>query len=156
MRKEALLVIDMQKGTLAPVIGKKTLVNNINSLIDCFHEKGLPVIFVKQAGYGDISAKLNRQATDVVAKKSKPNAFTSAEFTEAMTAAACDSVVVVGLMSNACVQQTCKGALSNNYKVTLISDAHDSVIKFLRNIYTDRLNKLGATTLVTKDYLADR
>lgn len=154
MNNELLLVIDIQTGTLAPIIGKDKLINNINALIDFFHEHNAPIIFVQQAGYGPVSAKVNKSETDFVARKNKPNAFTSPEFEKIMQDMDCKSVVVTGLMSNACVQHTCKGALANGYSVTLISDAHDSVIKPLRKIYNDRLSKQGATTLTTEEYLA--
>lgn len=156
MNNELLLVIDIQTGTLAPLIGKETLINKINALIDFFHEKNAPIIFVQQAGYGNISSKVNKRVEDVVTKKNKPNAFTSPEFAEVIQGIDCTSVVVVGLMSNACVQHTCKGALANGYSVTLISDAHDSVIKPLRDIYTKRLRKIGVRTLTTEEYFLDK
>ncbi|EOH94243.1 cysteine hydrolase family protein [Enterococcus pallens] len=154
MNNELLLVIDIQTGTLAPIIGKDKLINNINALIDFFHEHNAPIIFVQQAGYGAISSKVNKTMDDFITKKSKPNAFTSQEFAQTIEKINRKSVVVTGLMSNACVQHTCKGALANGYSVTLISDAHDSVIKPLRKIYNDRLSKQGATTLTTEEYLA--
>lgn len=153
MNNELLLVIDIQTGTLAPIIGKDALINNINALIDFFHEKNAPIIFVQQTGYGDISSKVNKSVDDFVTKKSKPNAFTSPEFEKTIKTINRKSVVVTGLMSNACVQHTCKGALANNYSVTLISDAHDSVIKPLRNFYTNRLSKQGVQTVTTEEYI---
>lgn len=50
-------------------------------------------------------------------------------------------------------QSTCKGALAENYPVTLIEDAHDSVIKPMRNIWNRRLHDLGVTIMTTKEYI---
>ncbi|MGG5316857.1 cysteine hydrolase family protein [Enterococcus sp. AZ072] len=156
MNDSILLAIDIQTTTLAPIIGKRTLINNMNSIIERFHEKNAPIIFVQQIGYGAVSSKVNKRENDFVTRKSRPNAFSSSEFNKVIKTMDRKSVVVIGLMSNACVQHTCKGALAKGYSVTLISDAHDSVIKSLREVYNKRLSKKGVVTLTTEEYLLSK
>ncbi len=50
MSQTALLVVDIQKGTLAPLIGKENFLENVNGLIDYFHKKDLPIVFIKRLG----------------------------------------------------------------------------------------------------------
>ena len=154
MNKEVLLVIDVQTGTLAPIIRKRRLITNINAIIDSFRKREAQIIFIQQKGYGHVSPELNKHADDLIVNKIKPNAFTSSEFNHAITQTTCESLVVVGLMSNACIQHTCLGALDQNYSVTLLSDAHDSVIPIFQTVYNRKLGKRGIQTVTTNDYLA--
>ncbi|GCF92660.1 isochorismatase [Enterococcus florum] len=155
MTKKALIVIDIQKGTLAPLMGKTVFLANVNALIDAFHQRGLPVIFIKQAGYGEVSPRVNKREMDPIVLKHKPNAFTSADFTKLVAEQRIEAFVVVGLMSNACVQHTCKGALAENFPTTLIEDAHDSVLKPMRGIWNTKLAKLGVNVVSTKSFLQE-
>lgn len=151
--KETLLVIDVQKRTLAPLLGQKNFLQRINCLIDEFHSKGLPVILIRQAGCGALSSRLNRRDTDYVVDKSKPNGFTSAELNKILTEIESKNLVVTGLMSNSCVQETCKGALRNGYSVLLIEDAHDSIIKPLRTFWNKKLQNLGVELMRTNQFM---
>ncbi|MGG5372543.1 cysteine hydrolase family protein [Enterococcus sp. AZ196] len=149
----ALLVVDIQTGTLAPLIGKEAFLKHVNELIDHFHKENLPVVFIKKVGYGELSKSLHRKANDPVVTKVQMNSFKAPEFQSVVTEHSLGNFVVVGLMSNACVQSTCKGALAENFPVTLIEDAHDSLIKPMRNSWNKKLKALGVTTMTTKEYL---
>ncbi|ALS00249.1 hypothetical protein ATZ33_02305 [Enterococcus silesiacus] len=152
MRK-ALLVIDIQSKTIGPLYGKEKFLRRINRMIDFFHEKNLPVIFIEQEGCGELSNSLSRLSDDFVVDKKEGNAFTSPNFNKVVNDLKLDSFVVVGLMSNACIQKTCKGALEQGYSVTLVEDAHDSVIKPLKNIWNKRLKKIGVYTITSSMYI---
>ncbi len=73
MSQTALLVVDIQKGTLAPLIGKENFLKNVNGLIDYFHKEDLPIVFIKKAGYGELSQKLHREPEDLVISKIQMN-----------------------------------------------------------------------------------
>ena len=100
MKQTALLVVDIQTGTLAPLIGKEKLLENVNELIGHFHQKKLPVIFIKKVGYGELSSKLQRGANDLVVSKVQMNTFKSSDFQLLVADHKLDDFVVVGLMSN--------------------------------------------------------
>lgn len=153
MTGPTLLVVDIQTGTLAPLIGKEKLLKHVNDLIDHFHKTGRPVVFIKKTGYGELSKSLHREADDLTITKVQMNTFKASEFRSLIAEHEFKEFVVVGLMSNACVQSTCKGALAENFPVTLIEDAHDSVIKPMRNIWNKKLKNSGVTTMTTSDYL---
>lgn len=153
MSQTALLVVDIQTGTLAPLIGKERLVENVNALTDHFHKEHLPIVFIKKVGYGELSQKLHRDINDLTVTKMQMNTFKAPEFKTLLSEHDFAEFVVVGLMSNACVQATCKGALADNYPVTLISDAHDSVIKPMRNVWNKKLKNAGVMTMTTKEYI---
>lgn len=60
--------------------------------------------------------------------KNQPSAFTK-KFTQKVHNLDYQSIVAIGLMSNACIQATVKSALTEYYSVTLISEGHGSIIK---------------------------
>ena len=80
MSKSALLVVDVQTGTTAPLIGKDPFLKNVNAVIDHFHKKRLPVVLIKKAGYGELSPKLHQEVCDLVVEKVQMNTFKAAEF----------------------------------------------------------------------------
>lgn len=69
LSQTALLVVDIQTGTLAPLIGKERLVENVNALIDHFQKEYLPIVFIKKVGYGELSQKLHRDVNDRQSRK---------------------------------------------------------------------------------------
>ncbi|MDU5336106.1 cysteine hydrolase family protein [Enterococcus sp.] len=136
-----------------PLIGKERLVENVNALIDHFHKEHLPIVFIKKVRYGELSQKLHRNTNDLTVTKMQMNTFKAPDFKILLFEHDFAEFVVVGLMSNACVQATCKGALAENFPVTLISDAHDSVLKPMQNIWNKKLENVGVTTMITKEYI---
>ncbi len=65
-------------------------------------------------------------------------------------------MVVTGLMSNACIQATSKSALEKGYKVTLIEDGHDSIIKPMRGVFNKILHKKGANLISCTEFVSDK
>ena len=57
-------------------------------------------------------------------QKTASDAFYETELEDALHASSIDRVLVCGLMTEFCVDATCRAALSRNYEVTLVSDAH--------------------------------
>ncbi|MGL5515119.1 MAG: cysteine hydrolase family protein [Sporomusa sp.] len=159
---DVLLVVDIQNGTLGMVSDKDPLINRVNSIIDAFHKNGQTVIFIQQTGKlnlrehsksWELVSSLNKNPTDITMNKYHGDAFTSAQLNEFLSKQNVDSIVVVGLMSQACIQKTCKGALSRNYNVTLIGDAHDSVFKGSRETWNSKLAALSVQVVSIDEYL---
>lgn len=156
MDNKVLLVIDIQVNTTALLIGKKRFVNRVNSIIEYFKENDLPIIYVKQSGAGNLYKKLNVENMEYVITKNKPSAFSSAEFQKIINELKLKEFVVTGLMSNACVQATSKSALEKGYKVTLIEDGHDSILKPMRGIFNKILQNRGATLVSCTEFISDK
>lgn len=151
--KSVLLVIDIQDKTTSLLFGKKDFLDRVNSIIDYFKNKKLPIIYVKQSGAGNLSNKLHYDLSDCIVTKEKPSSFSSKEFSDVLQTLKVSEIVVTGLMSNACIQATCKSALNKKFEVTLIEDGHDSIIKPFRNLYNKKLKKSGVNIVMTQDFL---
>ncbi|MGY3704484.1 cysteine hydrolase family protein [Vagococcus martis] len=129
---------------------------NVNSVVDYFKNNNLPIIYVEQTGVGNLYSKLHFTQSDYVITKSKPSSFSSEEFCNSVNELNPNEFVVTGLMSNACVQATCKSALQKHFKVTLVEDGHDSIIKPFRTIFNKHLKNKGATLVKCSDFVIDK
>ncbi|MGX7014493.1 cysteine hydrolase family protein [Vagococcus silagei] len=150
-----LLVIDIQAGTANFLAGRDAFIERVNQVILSAKEKEIPIIYVKQAMRGNLVNNLISEEADPVVTKMRPSAFTSPSFCEIVKKLEVDSFIVVGLMSNACIQSTVKAALDRQYPVTLIEDAHDSVIKPMRQIWNKKLNALGCNLVSTNQFISE-
>lgn len=156
MENQVLIVIDIQDNTTALLLGKKKFVSRVNLIIQYFKKNNLPIIYVKQKGAGKIYKEVLVNDADYVVTKNKPSSFSSDEFCQILDKLGATEMVVTGLMSNACVQATSKSALEKGYKVTLIEDGHDSIIKPMRGVFNKILHKKGANLISCTEFVSDK
>jgi nicotinamidase-related amidase len=134
----ALLVIDVQKGLFeepTPVYQADVALSNINTLVDRAHAAGVPVFWVQhstkttliEGSYSwQLHPALQPLMTDHFTRKHHGNAFEDTPLKGELDALKVGKVVIVGLVSDGCVQATCKGAHALGYDVTLVKDAHST------------------------------
>lgn len=156
MENQVLIVIDIQDNTTALLLGKKKFVSRVNLIIQYFKKNNLPIIYVKQKSAGKIYKEVLVNDADYVVTKNKPSSFSSDEFCQILDKLRATEMVVTGLMSNACVQATSKSALEKGYKVTLIEDGHDSIIKPMRGVFNKILHKKGANLISCTEFVSDK
>ena len=135
---EALIVIDIQEGFFSdsdyPVYNEKKLIRNINLLIDSFREKGKPIIFVhhidedlmKGTVPWKVFHKVHSKPNDIYVDKTTPDSFYETDLLNIIKANNIDSIVVVGLQTEYCIDTTCKSAFGKNISVILVSDGHST------------------------------
>ncbi|WP_165845029.1 cysteine hydrolase family protein [Candidatus Cryosericum terrychapinii] len=136
--KTALLIIDVQcdlfeKST--PVYQGDLVLKNINTLVDRAHAAGAPVFYVQHSTKttlieGSIGWQLHPalkpRKTDHFIRKHRGNAFEDTRLKSDLDALRVSRIIVVGLVTDGCVQATCKGAHALSYDVTLVQDAHST------------------------------
>lgn len=136
-----LLVIDMQNGLLSrEVLNKENLIQNVNKLIDFFHEKKAPVVFARHTNTG--FSKLNEPAWEIcqcihldhndrIFNKSHSSLFGEKEFLfyldeTTKSAGEIQWVAVSGLVSNGCVKAVAEDALKRGFHVLVPEDGHST------------------------------
>jgi len=158
--KSALIVVDMQndycdpKGALGiqelDTSGAEKIVGNIQKLIDVYHSKGLPVIFI-QTFHENATDSLawiargnnpNRTHTgvcrrnswgadfygvaptdqDIVVIKHRYSAFFNTRLDSVLRRFKTEKVVVTGVATNVCVEGTIRDAYMNDYHVVAVSN----------------------------------
>lgn len=146
--KLALIVVDLLRDTFdnhphsAIVEQARSFLPRLNNLIDCFHEKGLPVVFACDSflpqdfifqgkmkphslrgtpGEGVI-AELHRQPADIILPKRRFSAFYKTDLDQTLRTLHIEAVLVTGIATPICVLTTALDAVSNDFRTILVED----------------------------------
>ncbi len=137
MSRQAIVVIDMQRGLVLGAHRQDELVATVNGLIERGRAAGLPVVFVQHnhatfepmmrgnKGW-EIFAELDRQAEDPVVEKEACDAFYETSLDATLQELGAEELLIAGLQTEYCVDTACRTALSHGYDVVLVADAHST------------------------------
>ena len=166
MGKTVFVVVDMQTGLFArDVYQKETLLQNINLLIDAFHACDVPVVFFRHTNSSfsqkdtdewQLCAELHKQPQDIVFDKSHSSVFKEKAFISWLEKMGISEIYFAGLVSNGCVQNSCREALEHRYKVVLPLDAHSTWHKNAAAVIEDwnkRLSDEGVTVIKSQEII---
>jgi nicotinamidase-related amidase len=155
--RTALLVIDVQREYFDPdgpafVEHAADILGTINRLIDGFHERGLPVVFIKHmnradgsdagrmADFGDpdeedsfvegtprveLVPELHIAPGDPVVVKRRYSAFRGTDLEAILHTAGVRAVAICGLMTSFCCETTARDAHGRDYEVLFVADANE-------------------------------
>lgn len=135
----ALLVIDVQNdyfpGGNHPLVGPEEAAAVVARLLERFRDRGEPVIHVRhqwdapdapylKAGSpgGEIHDSVRPRDGEVVIDKAYPNAFLDTELAERLDATGADRLVVVGMMTNMCIDASVREAVDRGIDTVLVAD----------------------------------
>jgi nicotinamidase-related amidase len=140
---KALLIIDVQTDILNVPGAKRPAVKErfdqvrgrIGGLVRDARDQKLPIIFVQHdGGHGhrletgtpgwEICSDLGRTQDDIVVRKTACDSFYETDLQSVLSGRGIRHLVVAGLMTQYCVDTTCRRAISLGYDVTLVADAH--------------------------------
>jgi nicotinamidase-related amidase len=136
---KALVIVDMQNGIFdkhIKVFNEGILINNINQLLDYFHDANWPVVFVRFTGCNilkensqawEIIDKLHLKNEDLIINKQGSDAFEVESFTDFLQSHCISEIVVTGVFSHGCVQSTVVGGYRRGYEMFLAKDAHSNI-----------------------------
>lgn len=154
LRKEetALLVVDLQERLLPVMEHRDRLLENVGKLVDGCKVIGVPVFYTEQypkgLGHTEESIKAKIGEIEVIEKMSfscsgADNLF--AAFREKNIS----QVIVCGIESHVCVQQTAFDLAANNFQVNLAADAVSSrkEIDYETALARMRANGIEVTTV---------
>jgi nicotinamidase-related amidase len=134
----ALLIIDVQRDLFeksTPVCRANEVLRNISALVDRAHAADAPVFWVQHSTKTtlidetvawQLHPALKPRKTDHFIRKHHGNAFQDTRLRGDLDVLHVSRVIVVGLITDGCVQATCKGAHVLGYDVTLVQDAHST------------------------------
>ena len=140
MNKRAIIVVDLQNEYLAtgklPLVGIDTALANATRVIAAARAKGELVIHVRhemaQAGApvfvpGSDGVQIIPAVAPVegesVVLKNYPNSFRDTVLQDTLKAGGIEEVVVVGAMSDVCIDATARAAADLGYDLTVVHDA---------------------------------
>jgi len=138
LRGAALLVIDVQRGLFTrpvPIYQSEKLLENICLLMERARQARLPVVIVQHSNANllpfesegwQLHPAVCPQEGDLRIHKQHGSAFEKTGLKARLEPARIDTVVVAGLVTQACIRATCLDARRLGYRVVLAQDAHSN------------------------------
>lgn len=130
----ALLIIDMQVGLVdEPLHEKARTLANIQSMLNAARTANVPLIYMQDKDVGGVGTPdwaihpaVAPQPGERVIPKPEADSFYETGLGAVLTDLSITHLLVVGLKTEACVDQTVRRAHELGYYVTLVADGHSS------------------------------
>lgn len=154
--KSALLIIDIQEKILNVMQTPETLIANTSKLIRGFKILGIPIFYTEQyaKGLGSTVQVLKEELNGIEAiHKMSFSCAGADDFFNQLKEKKISQVVVCGIESHVCVQQTVLDLLANGFQVDVAADAVSSRKEIDYNIALERMNHHGAEITTTESIL---
>jgi isochorismate hydrolase len=152
----ALLIIDLQERILPVIKNYENVLENTVKLIKGFKAMNLPIYYTEQypKGLGPTSSKILEELSGYTAFQKMSFSCSGAEnLFEEFHKKKLSQIVVCGVESHVCVQQTVLDLISNDHQVNLAADAVSSRKEIDYNISLERMRTLGAEITTTESIL---
>ncbi|MEU1278865.1 isochorismatase family protein [Streptomyces sp. NPDC005805] len=132
----ALVLVDLQVGLLAgenAVPDADALLDRLRPLAEKARALGVPVVHVQDDDLGDtdsaewqIDPRLGAADGDLKVRKAECDSFHETDLDEVLRSRGVRHLVVAGLVTELCIDSTCRKAVTLGYDVTLVSDGHST------------------------------
>ena len=151
----ALLIIDIQKKIIRPIFNKDSVIKNIKKLIDAYQilEKN---IFVSEQNPGKLGSTIPELLPKTGFKKIEKMEFSLAnikEFLIELKNKKITNLIVCGIETHICIQQTVLDCLQKGFKIIIISDAMSSRNRADHEIALQRMIQSGAILTTTESII---
>jgi nicotinamidase-related amidase len=154
--KTALLIIDLQERILPVMHNFESVLQNTVKLIRGFKVLNLPIFYTEQypKGLGSTSKIILDELEGYTAyQKMSFSCFGAESLFDDFLKKELSQIVVTGIESHVCVQQTVLDLLANDFQVNLAADAVSSRKIIDYEIAIQRMNKLGAEITTSESVL---
>lgn len=154
--KTALILIDIQEKILDVMQHKEQVINNSLKLIKGFKVLNMPIFFTEQypKGLGPTAQKLLAELEGLnPIQKMSFSCFGASGFFERLKDNNISQVVIAGIESHVCVQQTVFDLLANEFQVNVAADALSSRNEIDYNFALSRMQSHGAEMTTTESIL---
>ncbi|QHT69956.1 cysteine hydrolase [Rhodocytophaga rosea] len=135
---KALLIIDMQKGAFTshtPRFESESVIERINELIDIFRKAAHPIIFIQHDGTAEnyfipgtteweLLSELHVSERDLIISKTANDAFYQTALESYLRKNRINELFITGSATDFCVESTVQSALTKDFQVTIVKDAH--------------------------------
>lgn len=158
LRKErtALLVIDFQEKLLPVIHESEDAIANVLNLINGFKIMNLPVYYTEQypKGLGATAKKIKDALHNAHAiEKMSFSCFGVQELFQELKQKGLKQIVVTGVESHVCVQQSVLDLLANDFQVDVAADAVSSRRLYDKETALNRMRSNGAEITTTESIL---
>ena len=154
--KTCLLIIDVQKRILPVIKDYELVVENTLKLIKGFKAMGLPIYYTEQypKGLGPTEEQIVNELDGIKPiEKMTFSCSGAGELFNIFDRKKHSQIVVCGIESHVCVQQTVLDLIENGFQVNLAADAVSSRRKKDYNIALNRMRQHGTEVITTESIL---
>lgn len=152
----ALLIIDIQEKVLAVMNNPKDVTTNTIKLVKGFKVLNLPIFFTEQypKGLGSTASVIAKELEGLSPiQKMSFSCFGADDLFTRLQDNNVSQVVIAGIESHVCVQQTVLDLLANGFQVNVAADAVSSRKLTDYNIALERMRSHGAEITTTESIL---
>lgn len=152
----ALLIIDIQEKIFRVMLRPEILIQNAIKLIEGFKILGLPIFLTEQypKGLGETENRIKESLKDIVTiQKLSFSCLGAGDLFEVLQKRIIKQVVVAGIESHVCVQQTSLDLIANGFQVSLAADACSSRKEMDYNTALSRMRYAGVIVTTTEAIL---
>ena len=151
----ALLIIDIQEKIIRPIFNKDSIIQNIKKLINAYQilEEN---IFISEQNPLKLGETIPELLPKARFKKIEKMAFSLAniqDFLNELKNKKISNLIVCGIETHICIQQTVLDCLQKGFEVILISDAVGSRNRVDHEIALQRMNQSGAILTTTESII---
>ena len=151
----ALLIIDIQEKIIRPIFNKDSIINNIKKLKNAYQILEENIIVSEQNPL-KLGATIPELLPKVAFKKIEKMEFSLAniqEFLEELKNKKITNLIVCGIETHICIQQTVLDCLRKGFEVMIISDAMGSRNRVDHEIALQRMIQRGAILTTTESII---
>ena len=154
--KTALLIIDIQERILPVISNHQRVLDNTMKLIKGFKIIGLPIYYTEQypKGLGPTVSSITEELGDLKPfDKMSFSCSGAGDLFEEFKKKNLSQIVICGIESHVCVQQTVLDLIENRIQVNLAADAVSSRKEIDYNTSLERMRQHGAEVTTTESIL---
>jgi nicotinamidase-related amidase len=152
----ALLIIDIQEKIFRVMLNPEMIIQNTIKLIEGFKILDSPIFATEQypKGLGETETRIKEALKNVVPiQKMTFSCYGAGDLFEILNYRKIKRVVVAGIESHVCVQQTALDLLANDFQVGLAADACSSRKEVDYSMALERMRKAGVIVTTTEAIL---
>tara|TARA_A100001388_G_scaffold176124_1_gene131804 strand:- start:120 stop:686 length:567 start_codon:yes stop_codon:yes gene_type:complete len=151
----ALLIIDVQEKIIRPIFNKDSIIKNINKLINAYQilDENIFVSEQNPLKLGTTISELLPKERFIKIKKMEFSLANIQEFLKELKNKKITNLIVCGIETHICIQQTVIDFLKKGFEVILISDAMSSRNKVDHEIALQRMIQMGAVITTTESII---
>lgn len=141
--KSCLLVIDMQNGSFDPEFpcyDGAGVLERINAISELWRKKGLPVIYVQHNGSvqneyipmtyeWELLPDLTIAESDMILEKTANDSFYNTDLELKLKDLQINKLIITGSATEFCVDSSVQSALTKNFDIVVVGDAHTTADK---------------------------
>ena len=151
----ALLIIDIQEKIIRPIFNKDSIIKNVKKLLNAYQilEENILVSEQNPIKLGGTIPELLPKAGFRKIEKMEFSLAKIEEFAKELNNKKVTNLIVCGIETHICIQQTVLDCLEKGFEIFLISDSMGSRNRIDHEIALQRMNQSGAILTTTESII---